>query len=251
MMRRSSRIISRGSRPVTAAFVRPTRAELIEYVAGCARDRDVAVDCATGNGQAAVALAEYFAKVLAVDGSATQLAQAQPHARVTYVCALAEKLPVEDRSVALIAVAQAVHWFDFARCSTRSAGGHWPPTEWSRSGPTKSSGRRQAVDAVVDRFYSDVIGPYWPPERRYVDEGYRTLPFPWREAVTPTFSLRTDWTLDQVLGYVATWSAVLRYRDAHPGRDPLPDLRRQLATHWPVAGTLRLVWPIHLRLGRA
>jgi len=224
--------------------------ELIEYVAGCARDHGVAVDCATGNGQAAVALAEYFATVLAVDGSATQLAHAQPHARVTYVGAIAEKLPVADRSVALIAAAQAVHWFDLPRFYSECRRALAPDgvvAAWTY----EKFRATKAVDAVVDRFYRDVIGPYWPPERRYVDEGYRTLPFPWREAVTPTFSLRTDWTLDQVLGYVGTWSAVLRYRDAHPSHDPLPDLARQLATHWPVAGTLGLVWPVHLRLGRA
>src|SRR5215218_6935906 len=79
--------------------------ELIEFIAGCAPDHDLAVDCATGNGQAALALSESFATVLAVEGSATQLAHAQPHARVTYVCAIAEKLPVEDRSIALIAAA--------------------------------------------------------------------------------------------------------------------------------------------------
>ena len=80
---------------------------------------------------------------------------------------------------------------------------------------------------------------------------YQTLPFPWREAPTPTFSLQNTWTLEQVLGYVATWSAVLRFRDAHPEHDPLQELAAQLATHWPVGGTIRLVWPIHLRLGRA
>ena len=89
--------------------------ELIDYVANCAPDRGLAVECATGNGQAAVALAGHFARVIAVDGSATQLAAAQPHPRVQYVCALAEKLPVDDLTVSLVAAAQAVHWFDFAR----------------------------------------------------------------------------------------------------------------------------------------
>ena len=103
----------------------------------------------------------------------------------------------------------------------------------------------------MDRFYYEVIGAYWPPERRYVDDEYRTLPFPWREERAPTFALQTQWSLDQALGYIATWSAVQRFRDAHPGHDPLPELRAQLATHWRAAETLRLDWPIHLRLGRA
>ena len=224
--------------------------ELIEYVASCAPDRRLAVDCATGNGQAAVALAQYFDEVIAVDGSASQLASAQPHPRVSYVCTVAEKLPVDDHSVSLVAAAQAVHWFDFERFNEECRRALAPDgvvAVWTyekfRATP--------AVDTVMDRFYYEVIGPYWPPERRYVDEGYKTLPFPWREAPTPTFSLHNAWTLEQVLGYVATWSAVLRFRDAHPEHDPLQELAAQLDTHWPVDGTLRLVWPIHLRLGRA
>jgi ubiquinone/menaquinone biosynthesis C-methylase UbiE len=224
--------------------------ELIEYVADCAPDRRVALDCATGNGQAAVALAAYFETVLAIDGSASQIARAQPHARVTYLCALAERLPVEDHSVSLIAAAQAVHWFDFARFYAecrRALAPQGVVAVW-----TYEKFRATAdVDAVMDRFYCDVVGPYWPAERRYVDEGYRTLPFPLREEAPPPFSICTDWTLEQALGYVSTWSAVARYRDAHPAHDPLQDLAGQLGTHWPAAGTLRLVWPVHLRLGRA
>jgi hypothetical protein len=107
----------------------------------------------------------------------------------------------------------------------------------------------EAVDAVVDRFYDGVLGPYWPPERRYVELGYRTLPFPWREDPVPSFSLESDWDIDQVMGYLATWSAVQRYKDAN-GADPLPAVREELAPLW--GGALRrLTWAIHLRLGRA
>ena len=108
------------------------------------------------------------------------------------------------------------------------------------------------VDALVDAFYTQVVGPFWPPERRYVEEGYRTLPFPWREQPAPTFTLQTRWDLDQVMGYLATWSAVQRYKEAHDHSDPLPALRSQLERVWPVDRDARLVaWPIHLRLGRA
>ena len=108
----------------------------------------------------------------------------------------------------------------------------------------------RAIDAVLDRFYYDVIGPYWPAERRYVDEAYASLPFPWAEERTPAFGLVTDWTLEQALGYIATWSAVQRYRQANPGDDPLAALQEELATVWPNGGTVRLNWPVHLRLGR-
>jgi hypothetical protein len=105
------------------------------------------------------------------------------------------------------------------------------------------------VDGVIDDFYTSVVGPYWPPERRYVELGYRTLPFPWRELPAPAFQLETDWDLAQVLGYLATWSSVQRYKES-VGQDPLEALRPRLAALWPRSVALRLRWPIHLRLGR-
>jgi ubiquinone/menaquinone biosynthesis C-methylase UbiE len=77
--------------------------------------RRLAVDCATGSGQAAVALAEHFAAVLAVDASSSQLTRAQPHPRVYYAASLAERLPAPDGSADLVTAAQAAHWFDFER----------------------------------------------------------------------------------------------------------------------------------------
>jgi len=223
--------------------------ELLEWIASRAPARTLAVDCATGNGQAAVALAAHFDAVLAVDGSRAQLERAQPHPRVSYQCAMAEQLPVPDQSVALVAAAQAVHWFDFGRFYAEcrrvlQPGGVIAVWTYERF-------RANAlVDAALHRFYCDVIGPYWPPERRYVDEAYTTLPFPWAEERAPAFTLVTDWSLEQVMGYLATWSSVQRHRDANPGEDPLPALAAELATAWPADGTVRLNWPVHLRLGR-
>ena len=142
---------------------------------------------------------------------------------------MAEQLPVPDQSVALVAAAQAVHWFDFERFYAECRRVLQPGgviAVW-----TYEKFRANArVDAALDRFYYDVIGPYWPPERRYVDEAYTTLPFPWAEEQAPAFTLVTDWSLEQVMGYLATWSSVQRYRDAHPGDDPLPALAAELAT---------------------
>jgi SAM-dependent methyltransferase len=223
--------------------------ELIAYLASLAPARGLAVDCATGNGQAAVALAEHFEQVLAVDGSAAQLAQALPHPRVQYERAMAEALPVADASVALVAVAQAVHWFDFDRFNAECRrvlmpGGvvaAWTYTVFQAGG---------AIDAIVDRFYAHTIGPYWPPERELVQQGYRTIPFPWDEIVPPAFVLQTDWTLEHVIGYFASWSSVQRYRAQHGGADPLPAVREELSAVWPVHGTVRLNWPLYLRVGR-
>jgi SAM-dependent methyltransferase len=223
--------------------------ELIDYVAACAPDRRLAVDCATGNGQAAVALARHFDAVVAVDGSAAQLERAQPHPRVRYECALAEQLPLADGSASLVVAAQAVHWFDFGRFYAECRrvlipGGVVAVWTYELFHSTP------AVDAAIDRFYRVTVGEYWPPERQYVEAAYRTLPFPWSELAGPSFRLQTDWSLEQVIGYLGSWSAVQRYRDARAGEDPLPALQSELSAAWPAGETLRLIWPIHLRLGR-
>lgn len=222
--------------------------ELIAYVAAVAPGHGLAIDCATGNGQAAVALAEHFDEVLAVDGSAAQLAQAQRHPRVRYERALAEALPALDASAAVVTAAQAVHWFDFERFHAECRrvlvpGGIvavWTYTVFRADA---------AIDAVVDRFYGETLAAHWPPERLYVEQEYRTLPFPWDELMPPRFTLQTEWTLGQVLGYFSSWSALQHYRAAHDV-DPLPEVGRELATVWPGGGTVRLNWPLHLRLGR-
>ena len=186
-----------------------------------------------------------------MDGSANQLASAQPHPRVQYVCAVAEELPVDDHSVSLVAAAQAVHWFDFERFNAECRRVLAPDgvvAVWTyekfRATP--------AVDAVMDRFYYEVVGPYWPPERRYVDEGYRTLPFPWREATTRhLFHCATTGRSSRCLVTSPRGRPCCGFAMRIRATTRLLALRAQLATHWPVGGTLRLVWPIHLRLGRA
>lgn len=220
--------------------------ELIGHVAGLAPARTLAVDCATGSGQAAIALASHFERVLAVDGSVSQLANAAVHPAVQYVAALAEQLPLRERCAALVCAAQAIHWFDFRRFFVECRRVLMPGgvvAAWTyakfRAG--------DELDRVVLDFYERVVGPWWPPERRYVEAGYRTLPFPLDEFAVPQYSMTTDWDLDQAMGYFASWSAVQRCRDA-TRTDPLPALRAALEPHW--TGRRRLDWLLHLRVGR-
>ena len=223
-------------------------AALAAHVASLAPVRGLALDLATGNGQAALDLAAHFALVCASDASASQLAHAHEHPRVRYLRHRAERLPYRDGYVDLVASAQAAHWFDFApfhaevRRVLRPGGlcALWTYEKF-RVEP--------ALDACVDAFYRDVIGPYWPPERRHVEQAYRSLPFPYAEIPAPPFELVTEWRLPQVLDYLGTWSAVQRYRSA-TGADPLPALAARLAEIAGDDAPLRLRWPIHLRIGR-
>ncbi|MBX6331658.1 MAG: class I SAM-dependent methyltransferase [Gemmatimonadaceae bacterium] len=224
-------------------------AALFEYLASVAPGRARALDCATGNGQAAVGLAAYFDAVIATDASAQQIAHAEPHPRVVYRVARAEDSAVDTHSVDLVTIAQALHWLDHAafyaevRRVLRPGGvlAAWCYMHMEIA---------PEVDAVVRSYYEDTVGGDWPPERRLIEEGYRTIPFPFTELEPPPFAMTTQWTRQQVMGYLSTWSATRAYQ-ARTGRDPLPDVERALAAHWPDAHEARLVrWPLALRVGR-
>lgn len=222
---------------------------LFAWLAQQAPGHELVWDCATGNGQAAVGLAEFFDAVIATDASAAQIAAARPHARVRYEVAPAENVPLPAQRADLITVGQALHWFDFPAFYTEAARVLKPGgvlAAWSyglmQISPT--------VDAAVWRLYEPITGAYWPPERRYVEERYRTLPFPLDEIAAPAFAMEAQWTLEQLLGYLGTWSAVQRYRKER-GNDPLRLIADELAAAWGQADTVRrVVWPLSMRVGR-
>lgn len=207
-------------------------------------------DCATGNGQAALGLAAHFDEVIATDASDRQLAQATPHPRIRYAVATAEESGVESGSVDLVTVAQAAHWFDLDRFyaeARRVLRADGALVLWAYSVCTIDA----EVDRVIAHFYVDVVGPYWPPDRAAVDDHYRSLPFAFHELdATPELWMEKAWSLDDLLGYLGTWSATQRYVRAR-GENPLPALRDRLASRWGDPARVRAVrWPIHIRAGR-
>jgi SAM-dependent methyltransferase len=205
---------------------------LFAWLASISPAREAVWDCGCGSGQASIALAEHFAVVNATDVAPEQIAAAKSHPRVRYAVAPAERSALGQQSVDLVTVAQALHWFDvtaFYAEAMRVARKGAILAVWNYPRP-------QFVDAELDRrfleFYSDVVGPYWPPERRHIEAGYRTLPFPFEEIAAPPFGLDLRWNFERVLGYVSSWSATARYRQAR-GEDPLPLLRASLGAIWP------------------
>lgn len=226
-------------------------AALFEWLAGVAPRNGVAWDCGTGSGQAATALAEHVGLVVATDPSTPQLAHAVPHPRVRYAAMSAERSAIVSASVALITVAQALHWFDrraFFAEALRVLVPRGVIAVWSYG---VVGLRDEALDALVRRFHAETVGPYWPPERRLVDEGYRDLTLPFDPIEAPAFAMEATWTLDQLAGYLSTWSAVQRARTA-TGDDPVPGLVESLRAAWGAAGASRRVeWPLTLLVGRA
>jgi ubiquinone/menaquinone biosynthesis C-methylase UbiE len=222
---------------------------LFAWLAQRAPARRRAWDCGTGNGQAAVALAAYFAEVIASDPSVPQLSHAE-HARgVSYVAMTAERAALADHSVEIVTVAQALHWFDLASFYREvervlSPGG--AVAVWSYNKVTVAPG----MDELITRFHDETVGPYWPAGRAMVNSGYAGIEFPFEEEAPPTFEMNVEWTFSQFGGYLSTWSAVSRYRAAR-GDDPVPAFMESLAPHWGDANASRTVrWPLVVRLGR-
>jgi SAM-dependent methyltransferase len=222
-------------------------ATLYEFLAGLAPGRSLAWDCGTGNGQAAVGLAAHFDQVIASDASGEQIAQAMPHPRVTYCVATAENPPAAVQAADLVTVAQALHWFDHARFYAQLRRILRPGGVFAAWGYALMQ-ISPAIDTVVQDYYARIVGPYWPADRRHIDSGYQTLPFPLTEVATPPFRMIADWSLEALFGYLDTWSATRRYL-VDKGRHPLDLVKLDLARAWGEAPTRVVVWPLFLRAG--
>ena len=220
--------------------------ELFAHLAGLS-GRRLAWDCATGNGQAAVALAEYFDRVIATDASRAQIDAAVFHPAVSYRVATAEESSLRENSADLVTVGQALHWFDTERFFAEAsrvlvAGG--VVAAWCYELCTVSPG----CDAAVGRLYADIVGPFWPPERRLTEERYAGIVFPGTELAAPEFDMTARWSVDGMLGYLRTWSACQQYRRKH-GDDPVGLIEDELRRAWGAsAQTVR--WPLTVRVAR-
>lgn len=222
---------------------------LVARLASLAPSRALAWDVGTGSGQAAILLAAHFDRVLASDASVAQLARARAHPRVEYVLALAEQSALGAATADIVTVAQALHWFDLGAFYAEAERVLRPGgvlAAWTYALPVIDA----EVDATVRWFHSSRIGRYWPEGRRHVDEGYRSLPFPYAEIGAGDYHIEARLSRDQFLGYVGTWSAVARAREAERG-DPVEDLEARLRPAWPDREDTRTVrWPLAVRAGR-
>ena len=237
---------------VAAAYAahRPSYpAALVDFLARLAPARRLAWDSGCGSGQLSLLLAGPFARVVATDASPEQIARAAPHAKVEYRSGPAEASGLPAGVGALATAAQAAHWVDL-------------PAYYAE---VRRVARRRGIvalisygvvtadadlDTIIQPFYRGVLAGYWPPERRHVDDGYRSLPFPFEELEAPALEIRLDWRLEDLVGYIGTWSAVWALEQAK-GHEPFATLKRDLADAWGPAPPVRTVrWPLALRVGR-
>ncbi|MBC7383890.1 MAG: class I SAM-dependent methyltransferase [Bacteroidia bacterium] len=223
-------------------------AGLVAEIIALTKDRQLAWDCACGNGQMATLLSPYFDEVFASDISNKQLAQAIAEPKIRYVLEPAELSSLANQSADLITIAQAFHWFKFNDFYAEvkrvlKPGGVIAAIGY---GLLKIN---EPLDKIISRFYTEILGPYWDAERRHVDNAYKDIPFPFNEVNMGKYCIHARWTVDQVLGYLGTWSAVQHYK-SNTGINPLNLIEKEIRT---IAGNTEMFtieFPVFARVGR-
>ena len=220
---------------------------LFFYLSSLTKNTHVAWDCATGNGQAAFALAKYFDKVIGTDASKNQITHAQPASNITYRVETVEQSTFNNHSVDLITVAQALHWFDMDVFSTEI-------TRVLKPGGIVAAWTyglfniNPKLDKLINTLYHTKLSPFWPPERVNIENGYASLQLPLKEIPSPNFQMQVKWNLEQLMGYLGTWSAVKKYK-LHFNVDPVVELTEPLLSAWgKPSQQLVIRWPLTLKI---
>jgi SAM-dependent methyltransferase len=221
-------------------------AALIDLLVEHAPGRALAWDVGCGSGQLSIALADRFERVIATDLVQAQLDQATPHARVTYRCAPAEASGLVAGSADLVVAAQAAHWFDLPRFYAEAE-------RVGRPGALValvSYGRAYFTgDADVTHFHRVTLDAYWPPGRELVDNGYRDIHLPWTPVEAPAIDMTVEWSRDELVGYLSSWSAVAKLVERE-GPAAFDAIRERLASTWPDGERRVIRWPLAIKVAR-
>jgi len=222
--------------------------EIFNFLVTQVKERNTAWDCATGNGQVAALLAEYFKEVYATDISQGQLSKAIQKPNIVYKIEAAEHSSFEDSTFDLITVAQAVHWFDFEKFYAEVKRTLKPDGIIAIIGygfPKLD----EEVDRILLHFYEKTLHGYWDPERRYVDEMYQTIPFPFHELQAPIFIAQYFWDAEQLIGFLNSWSAVQHFIDKN-SLNPVDLIADDLRKCWRPNSKKTITFPIVMRVGK-
>lgn len=208
----------------------------------------MALDCGTGNGQFATQLAKHFDTVLATDISANQLAQAIPNPKIQYLQEDASHVSAKDRSLDLITVAQAVHWFDFDAFYKEVKRVLRPEGVIALIG----YGLPQInlpCDTFLQHLYEEILGPYWDPQRVHVEQAYQHIPFPFQEIISPSFEIEATWDFDHWVGFFNSWSATANYIKAHD-HNPVTESITEMRKAWGAEPIKTVRFPLFIRIGK-
>lgn len=221
---------------------------LYTYLSSLCMHHELAWDCGTGNGQAAIGTAAYFKQVIATDPSEQQIKHAVVHEKIKYSVSKAEHSPLPTASCDLVTVANALHWFEFDKFYAEvnrvlKPGGII--AAWCYGNPSHSP----ALDKTIDHFHDDIVGNYWLVENRLVEKQYSTIPFPFNEISCPNFKIEKQLGFNDLLGLFNTWSAVQRYKDTN-GSNPVLLIEDLLAKAWGnTAEQKTFTWHMILKTG--
>jgi hypothetical protein len=217
------------------SFSRPTYPDLLfEFLSSITPQKNLAWDCATGNGQSAIGLCKYFKKVIASDASKNQIQHGFQRENIDYK---------------IFPVAQALHWFDFEKFYSNVRVGKKDGiiAVWSYD--------MHKINPQIDNISSrldvdgDILGNYWAKETKHVKEKYKTIPFPFKEISVPAFKTTLYWNLLQLWNYMQTWSSVKKYYSEN-NQDPLDLIKSELKSLWGDEHNKKEVtWNINIRVG--
>jgi len=221
--------------------------ELFDHLRALAGEGARVLEVAAGSGQATRGLAHAFPQTIATDASFAQLQRVG--AAIGRVVALAEHPPFREESFDLVATAQALHWFRFDPFFPEverlvAPGGHF--AAWTYRFPDFEG----ALGLRFRALAHEELAAYWPAERRHVEASYTTIPFPeaWQRLQTPHFESTATLEVDDFLGYVGTWSAVVQGGEA--GRRALEAFARACRRLWPEGERRTVRWPLTLTVFR-
>lgn len=224
--------------------------ELIEFITGLCKERKVAWDCGTGNGQVAAFLADYFEKVIATDASREQIENAIKKPNIIYLAAKAEEQDLANASVDLITVATAIHWFDIEKFYSEAdrilkSGGIL--AVWGYAGCTISD----TLDPILNHYTFEILKDYWPKETflNLIDH-YKILHFPYKEIEAPTFTMEAERDFNWLLNYLFSWSGTQEFIKKN-NNNPVEQIKDELLIQWGNPEYKKVVkWKLFLKCGR-
>ena len=221
--------------------------DLFEYIMSFVIDTELAWDCGTGNGQTAIELSQYFNKVYATDISSSQIGHAGKANNIIYATEPAEKTSLENNSVNLITVSQALHWFNFDEFYNEVRRVAMPGgliAVWTYSLLKIDP----VTDEIISQHHFEKLKDYWDEERKYVDEYYKTIPFPFKQIQDPGFVIETHWDLQSLEGYLNTWSALQKFI-AGNDYNPVIQVMEKIKINWPENEIRKVLFPLYLKIG--
>lgn len=220
---------------------------LIDFIINHVSIKKLAWDCGTGNGQTAKEIAKYFAQVYATDISAQQLENASLSANIIYALEPAERTSLQDNSVNLITVSQALHWFNFAAFYNEVKRVSAPGAViavWAYGLISITP----AINKIIQHYHFETLKDYWDEERKHVDDNYANIPFPFKQIPHPAFHINVNWRLEELEGYLNTSSAIKKFI-AQNNFNPVEELLVKIKARWKDGVARPITFPIHLKMG--